>query len=141
MFTDDGLPCIGMTLRHDRLDNFWFTLLHELGHILLHREELQDQAILDERIEENEAQEEHEVAADRFARNAWVKPDIWQDFRQRTRDFPKILDIQDFASELQVTPALIAGRLRHELRRYTHYKRFLGTGTVRDSLQSHHTIF
>ena len=32
------IPVIGLTFRHDRLDNFWFTLLHELGHIFLHRD-------------------------------------------------------------------------------------------------------
>ena len=31
-----GRPVIGMTLRHNRLDNFWFTLVHELGHIFFH---------------------------------------------------------------------------------------------------------
>ena len=29
-------PVIGLTLRYDRLDNFWFTLMHELAHISLH---------------------------------------------------------------------------------------------------------
>ena len=32
----EGRPVIGMTLRHDRQDNFWFTLLHELSHVYLH---------------------------------------------------------------------------------------------------------
>lgn len=32
-------PVIGLTLRHDRLDNFWFTLMHELAHISLHYNE------------------------------------------------------------------------------------------------------
>ena len=32
----DGTPVIGMTLRYDRLDNFWFCLLHELAHIGRH---------------------------------------------------------------------------------------------------------
>ncbi|MFT6181411.1 MAG: HTH-type transcriptional regulator/antitoxin HigA [Akkermansiaceae bacterium] len=31
-------PVIGMTLRHNRLDNFWFVLFHELGHLKLHLE-------------------------------------------------------------------------------------------------------
>ena len=35
-FSPQGEPVIGMTLRHDRLDNFWFTLAHELGHLHLH---------------------------------------------------------------------------------------------------------
>ena len=28
---------IALTLRHDRLDNFWFTLLHEIGHLKRNR--------------------------------------------------------------------------------------------------------
>ena len=32
----DGSPLVALTLRHDRLDNFWFTLCHELAHIALH---------------------------------------------------------------------------------------------------------
>lgn len=30
------VPVIGMTLLRDRLDNFWFTLLHEVAHVILH---------------------------------------------------------------------------------------------------------
>ena len=32
----NGAPVAALTLRYDRLDNFWFTLLHELAHIALH---------------------------------------------------------------------------------------------------------
>src|SRR5437879_9511971 len=31
---NDNSPVIGMTLRHDRIDNFWFVLRHEIEHIL-----------------------------------------------------------------------------------------------------------
>jgi len=34
----DSTPVIGLTLRYDRLDNFWFCLLHELAHIGRHME-------------------------------------------------------------------------------------------------------
>jgi HTH-type transcriptional regulator/antitoxin HigA len=34
--TSKGNPIVALTLRHDRLDNFWFTLLHELAHVQLH---------------------------------------------------------------------------------------------------------
>src|SRR6202043_875128 len=40
-------PIIGMTLRHDRLDNFWFTLLHELAHVALHFDSAEGQFIDD----------------------------------------------------------------------------------------------
>ena len=32
----DSNPVIGLTLRYDRIDNFWYTLLHELAHVGLH---------------------------------------------------------------------------------------------------------
>ena len=32
----DGRPVIGLTLRYDRIDNFWFSLMHELAHVSLH---------------------------------------------------------------------------------------------------------
>ena len=31
-----GRPVIGLTLRYDRLDNFWFVLFHELAHVVKH---------------------------------------------------------------------------------------------------------
>ena len=36
MLAESGSAIIGLTLRFDRLDNFWFALFHELGHIFLH---------------------------------------------------------------------------------------------------------
>ncbi|HWG33750.1 MAG TPA: hypothetical protein VN650_06250, partial [Gemmatimonadaceae bacterium] len=36
MRSDDGTPIIALTIRYDRLDNFWFTLLHECAHVLRH---------------------------------------------------------------------------------------------------------
>ena len=32
----DGVPVIAITLRYDRLDNFWFTLIHEFCHVACH---------------------------------------------------------------------------------------------------------
>ena len=36
LMPETGAPVIGMTIRHDRIDNFWFVLLHELAHIAAH---------------------------------------------------------------------------------------------------------
>jgi HTH-type transcriptional regulator/antitoxin HigA len=35
-FLVGNTPVVGMTLRRDAIDNFWFTILHELAHVLLH---------------------------------------------------------------------------------------------------------
>ena len=50
MLLDGERPVIGVTLRHDRIDGFWFTLLHELSHIQQHLEVLRSsgEAFLDE---------------------------------------------------------------------------------------------
>ena len=39
---------IGLTLRYDRIDNFWFTLLHELAHVGLHLGEGDRDAFVDD---------------------------------------------------------------------------------------------
>ena len=134
MLLGDGRAAIGMTLRHDRLDSFWFTLLHEIAHVLLHRQELLSHPIVDEEIEK-QSDEGHETEADTFARNAWVKPIAWRDFRAKTRNYPGLKDIEAFAGDLQVAPALVAGRLRYELNRWKHYTSFLKQGTVASSLE------
>jgi HTH-type transcriptional regulator/antitoxin HigA len=36
VFYDDENPVIVYTSRYDRIDNFWFTMAHEISHILLH---------------------------------------------------------------------------------------------------------
>jgi HTH-type transcriptional regulator/antitoxin HigA len=36
MRTKEGVPVIGLTIRYDRLDNFWFCLLHEAAHVSQH---------------------------------------------------------------------------------------------------------
>lgn len=45
---DNQKPVIGMTLRYDRIDNFWFTLRHELEHVL--NGDGKKQVILDEDV-------------------------------------------------------------------------------------------
>ena len=44
----DGRPVIGLTLRYDRIDNFWFTLLHELAHVGRHLSEDSDDWFADD---------------------------------------------------------------------------------------------
>lgn len=44
----DGTPVIGLTLRYDRLDNFWSCLLHELAHIGRHMADTRNEAFIDD---------------------------------------------------------------------------------------------
>ena len=44
----DGRPVIGLTLRYDRIDNFWFCLLHELAHVGRHLDRKQGDTFIDD---------------------------------------------------------------------------------------------
>src|SRR3546814_17866093 len=76
MLLDGKDAIIALTLRHDRLDNFWFVLFHELGHIVRHRNRGLEDGFFDE--ESAAAKLAVEVEADDFARNALIPDELWQ---------------------------------------------------------------
>lgn len=109
----NGIPVIGMSLRFSRLDSFWFTLLHELGHIYLHYANL-EKPILDNMDSLDDSELERQ--ANLFAKNAIVDKAAW-----RTCDAlvdRKKKTLVDFANSQNVHPALVAGLIRHELNDY-----------------------
>ena len=61
LHTSAAGPVLALTLRYDRLDNFWFTLLHELGHIAMHLSEPSDEVFVDSF--ENTIDDEQEAEA------------------------------------------------------------------------------
>src|SRR3546814_18428341 len=76
MLLDGKDAIIALTLRHDRLDNFWFVLFHELGHIVRHRNRGLEDGFFDE--ESAAAKIDVEEEADDFARNALIQDELWQ---------------------------------------------------------------
>ena len=77
----DGRPVVGLRLRYDRIDNFWFTLLHELADLGLHLDESDDEAgFVDDhslRGMETGAGGSQELDADRWAQDALIPADLW----------------------------------------------------------------
>jgi HTH-type transcriptional regulator/antitoxin HigA len=121
----DGRPVVGLTLRYDRLDNFWFTLLHELGHVKLHLDR-ERPAIFDSELEK-ERTESIEKEADRFALDASMSPEEWQ----RLSGLRYADDIRREAKRLNIHPALIAGRLRRQAQDFRKHRTLIGQGDVR----------
>ena len=72
---DDG-PVIGMTLRRDRLDNFWFTLLHEIAHVVLHYRTGLSAGFFDDDVTAKGVDELEEEAND-FAGNLLLPDKVW----------------------------------------------------------------
>jgi HTH-type transcriptional regulator/antitoxin HigA len=127
MLTEDGVPVVGMTLRHDRIDYFWFTLLHEVAHIWRHLN-AKDDAFID-RIENMGSKVVTEKEANRIARDACIPRAVWK--RSPAFLAPTKESIRSLADELHIHPAIVAGRLQFETGRYESFREFLGQGNVR----------
>ncbi len=128
----DGRPVIALTLRYDRLDNFWFCLLHELAHVGRHMDNDDGQAFVDDltlRGTDTGAQDPREAQADQWAEEALIPSDAWE--RSAVRERPTPMAVLSLAQALHVHPAVVAGRVRYERRNYRLLSQFVGTGEVR----------
>jgi len=127
MILDDGTPVIGLTLRYDRIDAFWFNLAHEIAHIALHLSPGESRAFFDDFDLAGGDGVERE--ADRWAEEALTPSEVWENASVRYRATP--MAVMDLAQRLRVHPAIIAGRVRHETRNYRLLSQFVGSGEVR----------
>ena len=121
----DGTHVIALTLRHDRLDNFWFTLLHELCHALTHLGENTPLILDDLELKSSDA---IEAEADEFARNSLVPLAIWE--TEASPDWDGN-DVARVAAAASVHIAIVAGRWQHENSDYRRFAKALGRGQVR----------
>jgi HTH-type transcriptional regulator / antitoxin HigA len=122
----EGSPIIGMTLRYDRLDNFWFVLFHEIVHIIKHLCKGDVESIFDDIDVENG---DIEQEADEQAGEILVPKEKWNAALARylrSKD-----SIEDFARELNIHPAIVAGKIRKEANDYTILRDMIGQGEVR----------
>lgn len=100
-FYDMNKIVIGLTVRGKDADKFWFSLFHEIGHILLgHLNKDEGTSI------------EDESAADDFARDALIPMEEFEHFL-RKRKFARV-EIVDFASSVKIDPGIVVGRLQKE---------------------------
>lgn len=130
--TPDGYPVVGLTLRYDRLDNFWFTLFHELGHVKLHLSHDPSRAFFDETIHDSrENCDPHEGEANQFAWDIMIPRTYWNE--KIVPELPAIsrMDILRFAEDLYIHPAIIAGRIRYYLGDYSIFSDLIGHEKVR----------
>lgn len=121
----DGTPIVALTLRQDRLDNFWFTLLHEVVHLWKHVG--QDETFLDDLDASSE--DRREVEANRLAREAFIPRVSWK--RSDAFMAPSKENIDALARELKISPAVIAGRLRRELNNFQLFNDVVGYDQVK----------
>ena len=121
---DEGRPVVALTLRHDRLDNFWFVLMHELAHVAKHLDEAHP--LFTDDLDSSDEQDRIEREADEMAGEALIPQTAWQKSAARTSHLTT--DVVALAEKLGVHPAIVAGRVRHETKNFRLLARQLGQG-------------
>ena len=127
---ESGRPIIGMTVRYDRIDNFWFTLLHELAHIALHFQDTDKsvESFFDD-LEVGPGTDSRELEADEMAGETLIPQAEWEASpASKLRAIPAALHL---AERLHLHPAIVAGRMRHEHKDYRVLASLIGQGEVR----------
>jgi HTH-type transcriptional regulator / antitoxin HigA len=120
-------PCIAMSIRHDRIDGFWFTLMHEFAHIR-NGDASVDTDLIDgmKGIAVTLVEEEAEQIANKEAANSLVPSAEMESFIRRVGPlYPRERIIQ-FAHKMKIHPGIIIGQLQH--------RNEMGYGSFRDML-------
>lgn len=109
-------PVISMSLRYDRIDYFWFTLMHELSHVV-HRDDLSLDAEPDEERTDTKKTKNSkpgfELRADQEAMELLVpQKDLKAFIRKSKPDFTAD-EISQFADSIGVHPGIVVGQLQH----------------------------
>jgi len=124
-----GEPIIAISLRYDRLDNFWFTLSHELSHLILgHVYRVDGQCIIDD-LDLKETQDKIENEADDLAMESLIPSKLWN--IHPARDTAKIGDVLDLSLKAGISMSIVAGRIRYERNDYRILWPYIGKGMVR----------
>lgn len=118
-------PVIGMSLLHDRIDNFWFVLRHEIEHIL--EGHGKNDVIIDELAASGQSgadvSVEEKVANDAAEEFCVARRDM-DDFVARTRPFFSEEKIVRFAKRIRRHPGIVIGQLQNRLGRHDLLKKY-----------------
>lgn len=109
-FIDDENPVVVYTARYKRTDNFWFTLAHEIAHVLLHLSE-ENNYFLDNLSETSLTQQEQE--ADALAQTKLKHDEILSFFSEKMK-YMTANDISRCAQQLDISEGVIVGTLAHD---------------------------
>lgn len=126
-------PVVALTIRHDRVDNFWFVLMHELIHISRHLNA--DLTAFYDDLDVEDSTNVQEREADRLAGEALIPDAEWKKSPASSLRNPDA--VQHLASRLRIHPAIVAGRIRHQRKSYRVLNRLVGQGQVRRLFSEH----
>ncbi len=108
---DSKMPVVAISLRMDRSDNYWFTLMHELAHLLDSYNS--NVSYIDNDIA-GEPENKTEEKANKKARDTLIPPDRFKLFVKENKPYFSRNVVISFANELGIHPSIVVGRLQYE---------------------------
>ncbi|MGK2958013.1 MAG: HigA family addiction module antitoxin [Acidimicrobiales bacterium] len=115
---DSKSPVIGMTCRHDRIDNFWFVLRHEIEHLLNRdgqNEQLSSEMVDVDLDPEDQDQPKEEMLANKAASQFCADQDALDSFLIRKYPYMSEKDTLGLARRLQRHPGIVVGQLQFKM--------------------------
>ena len=134
MLAQDGTAIVGISARYDRIDNFWFTLLHECSHLMAHIRHLVpgENAFIDDI--DFSGGDELEDEADHLAQislipESLIEPEYWNEYTATE-------DIHEIAEDAGVAVSIVAGRWQRDHGDFRRFSKLIERNTVRKQLES-----
>ncbi len=127
----NGVPVIGLSLRYARYDHLWFTLLHELAHISMHYDQLEN-PIFDD-LDEDDNATDIEIEANRLAADSLIPRRIWN--KAAVHRSMNQEDLYEMAKAAGVHPAIAAGMVRKRNGNYKIFSELVNSIDVRNILE------
>lgn len=128
-------PVVVHAARFDRLDNFWFTLIHELSHVCLHFQQLAtpivDIDIFSENAPLSQEETDIEIQANRLTRFSFIPKTEW---RTTPKNIVRLETIEEIAKRNKIHPAVIAGLIRYGSKNYTLFSDLVNSVNVTERL-------
>lgn len=125
---NDFSPVIGMSLRYDRIDNFWFVLRHEIEHVIRHHGKtamMVDSELEGEKAGVSANISDEERMANQAAMDFCVPQATMESFVARKYPFFNDRDILGLSNTLKIHPGIIAGQLQRRIDRYDRFRQYL----------------
>ncbi len=104
--TDCGKIILCLTIRGKKADRFWFSLFHEVGHLLNGDYNIRF-------VDFSSVKNENEEKADLFARNILISPDKYRLFIESGK-YTNLLAIKQFSVDVHIPYWIVIGRLHND---------------------------
>ena len=109
---NEQAPVIAMSIRFDRIDSFWFTLMHEFDHIK-NKDAISVDRDIEESVRSENSLDDIEKRANRGAAASLINPDELESFVRRVSPLYSRDKIIQFAHRIKIHPGIIVGQLQH----------------------------